>query len=429
MKVLLEGPVLTNSGYGEHCRLVFRSIKDLPGIELSINPLNWGMTSWGSELSSERVEIDQCVRKYSEEVQSAQNTQTPINYAIQIHVGILSEFEKKAPYSVCVTAGIETDRVSPNWLSKTHQGVDKIIVPSEHSKSGFVNTKFEIRNDSKKQVTILDLGCPIDVVPYPIKTTKEERLNLSLNTDFNFLSVALLGVRKNLENLVRWFLEEFEHDNVGLILKTSQGRGSIIDRDNTFKYLKNIIDSKDRKCKVFLLHGDLSEAELHSLFNNEQIQAYVTCTHGEGYGLPIFEAAYSGLPIIATDWSGHLDFLSCEYKQNGKAKNKKLFAKVDYSLEEIPSEAVWENILIEGSKWAVPKEHALKRQMRNVFDKYGMYKKWATALKESVPTSHTEEAIFEKMQKSLFPPEILEKLQNTKEDFFWFEEQQIKTYD
>ena len=63
MKVLLEGPVLTNSGYGEHCRLVFRSIKDLPGIELSINPLNWGMTSWGSELSSERVEIDEQLDK------------------------------------------------------------------------------------------------------------------------------------------------------------------------------------------------------------------------------------------------------------------------------------------------------------------------------------------------------------------------------
>ena len=70
------------------------------------------------------------------------------------------------------------------------------------------------------------------------------------------------------------------------------------------------------------MQGDLSESEVHSLYTNPSIKCYVTTTHGEGYGLPIFEAAYSGLPIVATDWSGHLDFLWGMIAE-GKSKKKK----------------------------------------------------------------------------------------------------------
>ena len=45
MKVLLESPILTQSGYGEHARLVFESIKDL-GLEIHLFPLSWGNTPW-----------------------------------------------------------------------------------------------------------------------------------------------------------------------------------------------------------------------------------------------------------------------------------------------------------------------------------------------------------------------------------------------
>ena len=43
MKVLLEAPILTQSGYGEHSRLVFEALKKIEGTELYINPLNWAV--------------------------------------------------------------------------------------------------------------------------------------------------------------------------------------------------------------------------------------------------------------------------------------------------------------------------------------------------------------------------------------------------
>ena len=53
----------------------------------------------------------------------------------------------------------------------------------------------------------------------------------------------------------------------------------------------------------------MSEEEIHGLYTHEKIKCYITTTHGEGFGLPIFEAAYSGMPIVAPAFSRHLDFI------------------------------------------------------------------------------------------------------------------------
>ena len=410
IRILLEAPILTKSGYGEHSRFVYRALKSkgFSPSNIYINPLNWGNTSWITSQSQERKEIEQSISEFVNYTNiCSQNSINP-EYDIHIHVGIPNEFTKKGKYSVCVTAGIETDRVSANWLIKTHQGIDKIIVPSNHSKSGFEKTSYKAVNEQNSTETLIECGCPIDVVPYPVKSCSSANLNLNMDTEFNFLTVALWGVRKNLESTIEWFIDEFKEENVGLILKTSKVNGSIIDRGQTYSSIKPLLDKyPDRKCKVYLLHGDLSEDELHSLYNRDDIHAYVTTTHGEGYGLPLFEAAYSGMPIIAPDWSSYLDFLVAPFKESGKIKNKKLFAKVDFELGKVQSAAVWKDIIEEQSQWAYPKKNSFQKQLRNVYKNYGMYKKWAKVLKEHVLKEYAEEKVFEQMAKSLIPDHSL----------------------
>ncbi len=403
IKVLLEAPLLTRSGYGEHSRLVFRSLITNKNLKIFIDPLNWGSTSWISDFSEERQQIEQCISNQAEVIRQAQETGQQISYDIQIRVGIPNEFEKKAPYSVCVTAGIETDRVSANWLMKTHQGIDKIIVPSNHSKQGFDTTSYEAIDQSTNTEVLLECNCEVDVVPYPVKILEPDHLDFSLSTKFNFLCVALIGIRKNIEKMIKLFLDEFgDNPDVGLVLKTAFTKGSVMDRQKTISHFNSILKQyQDRKCKIYLLHGDLTDEQIHSLYVREDIQAYMTATHGEGYGLPIFEAAYSGMPVIATDWSAHLDFLSADYKENGKIKNKKLFAKVDFEMEDIPQAAVWKDILVQGSRWAKPKGLSFRKQIRNVYKNYGMYKKWANALKESVQTTHKNDKILQQMHDSI----------------------------
>lgn len=404
MKVLLEAPILTQSGYGEHSRLVYRALQKAEDVELYINPLNWGTTGWISEDSEERKNIDLSIKKMADITRESKDNNKQPNFDLQIHVGIVNEFTKKAPYSICVTAGIETDRISPEWVVQTHRGIDKIIVPSVHAAKGFQETSFEVVQEAKQIKTILSCkDIPVEVVPYPVKEITPHDLNIQLETKFNFLSIALFGPRKNLENMIKWFVEEFKDDpETGLLLKVSKSSGSIIDKEYTKKTLtKTLSNYPDRKCKVYLLHGDLTEQEMHSLYLRDDIHAYITATHGEGYGLPIFEAAYSGLPIVATNWSGHLDFLSAEYKESGKKKEKQLFAKVDYELKEIPKEAVWDKILIKESKWAYPKQSSFKSQLRKMKQNHGMYKKWASVLKDNIQSTHSSEQVIDTMKNSL----------------------------
>lgn len=410
MKVIIESPILTQSGYGEHSRLVFESIKDL-GLEVHLCPLKWGNTPWALNESSELYkEIKDGIIKFEQYNNMCNQTGQNPHYDMHIHVGILSEYSKKAEYSVCVTAGIETDRVSADWLMKTHSGLDKIIVPSQHAKDGFKNTAYEIivKNENgqqEKQILQLNEGCDIETIPYPVKQHKKSNINIDFETNFNFLQVALLGPRKNIEQLLVWFLEEFRDDeDVGLILKTGVSRSSKMDRIKTISHFENIIDNfPNSKCKVYLIHGNLSESEINCLYTHPKIKAYVSTTHGEGYGLPIFEAAYNGLPIIATNWSGHLDFLSAEIKENNKLKEKKLFAKVDFDLKSIPTNCIWDKVLVEGSQWAIPKSSSFKSQIRKVYKNYGMYKKWAVILQEKIKKTHSKEIILSKMAESLIP--------------------------
>lgn len=396
MKVLLEGPILTKSGYGEHARLVYRALKKRDDIEVLVDPLAWGQTTW--EQPDEEVVED--IRALGRYATACNQQQRQPEFSMQIHVGIPNEFQKKAPYSICVTAGIETDRVAPSWLIKTHQGIDKFIVPSEHAKSGFVKTIYEIINKKEGTKTQINCACPVDVIHYPVKKTEGPDLEIDFDTDFNFLSIAMTGPRKNLDMTIRGFIEEFRNDeNVGLILKTSLGRSSIEDRRKTLNQVSKFISNLgEKKCKIYLLHGDLSESEIHSLYKHPKIKAYVSTTHGEGYGLPVFEAVYSGMPVAVTDWSGHLDFLSGPLK----GKTKKLFARIDYDVKQVDKKAVWKDIITEDSKWAYPSESSYKSQMRKVYSNYGMYKKWASILQEQANKNHKLDDILEKYNISIF---------------------------
>ena len=400
MRLLLEAPILTRSGYGEHARLVYRSLKDVPNLEIFIKAVDWGNTSWEAEYPED---IHKCIVAYTDHLNECEVNRTQESYDIQVHVGILNEFEKQAPYSVVVTAGIETDKVSSNWLIKTNQGVNKVIVPSNHSRDGFLTTSYEVTNTVKNITTTINCGAPVEVVPYPVKDHEDFNLDLDLETDFNFVNVALLGSRKNIENSIDWFLEEFKDDpNVGYIIKTARSRGSLTDR----RYVKSLFEKlkaqhPDSKCKIYLMHGNMKEEEIHALYKHPKVKAYLTSTLGGGFGLPIFEAAYSGLPIIATDWSGHLDFLSAPYKEGGKVKNKKLFSKIGYTIAKVPDHVVWKDVIIEESCWAYPDPTSLKKQIRKVYENHGMYKKWALSLQEYVKEEFSEDKVRNKMRKAI----------------------------
>jgi len=338
MKVLVKGPALTRTGYGEHCRFVLRALKEVDGLDLYLIPVNWGQSNWIWEESAEREWWDLLIKKTAIYIK---NNPNPV-YDMSIQISIPNEWSKLAPVNIGVTAGIETTKVAPQWLGNGNM-MDKIITISQHSKDVFLNSAYEGVDHKTGEKGFLKCDKDIEIVHYPVKEFEKVDLKLDLSTKFNFLTVAQWGPRKNLGATIQWFIEEFyDNPDVGLVVKTFLKGGSVLDRSVLKKQIQKLVGAyPTMKCKVYFFHGDLTEAEMHSLYTHKDIHCLTSLTHGEGFGLPLFEAAYSGLPVLATDWSGHLDFLYMPVTdKKGKEKLRPQFARVDYDLQPIPKEVV-----------------------------------------------------------------------------------------
>ena len=113
-----------------------------------------------------------------------------------------------------------------------------------------------------------------------------------------------------IKTLCEAFKNKSSHNRPGLILKTSHATFSIIDREELMKKIQAIIAPYGKNApNIYLVHGDLTDEEMNSLYNHPKVKAMISFTHGEGYGRPLLEFSITGKPVIASNWSGHVDFL------------------------------------------------------------------------------------------------------------------------
>ena len=126
----------------------------------------------------------------------------------------------------------------------------------------------------------------------------------------------------------------------------------------------------------------MNEQEIHSLYVHPKIKAMLNFGHGEGYGLPMFEAAYSGLPVITHDFGGQKDFLYAPKKtKKGGEKLRPHFSKVNYELKPVQKGVLWKGVIEPDMQWAYPKESSCKVAMREAVKNYGLLQGEAKRLK------------------------------------------------
>lgn len=380
-KIFVRGPVLSQSGYGEQSRFALRALRSREDLfDIYIQPINWGQTGWIWQEDEFREWIDQRILETQVRLQ-----QKELEPDVSLQITIPNEFQKMCPINIGYTAGIETDRVSPQWLQKGNE-MDKILVVSNHAKDTYVKTIATAVNNETGEEFPYQLNTPVDVVweNTPVSETYEVIPGFNPKHDFNFLCVSQMGPRKNLENTLVWFVEEFIDQEVGLIVKTNTRSNCVMDLEHTENILKRILSAyPERKCSVSLLHGDLSVAQMKYLYEHDKIKSLVNISHGEGFGLPLFEAVRSELPIITIGWSGQTDFL------NDK------FLKVKHSLGPVQKAAVWEGVIQPDSQWAYADQGSYKMALRMMFKKYAEFTEQAKELKKEVDANFSDDVLFE----------------------------------
>jgi len=373
------------SGYGVHSRQVVRWALSRKDFQVRTQLLPWGVTPWHTNPANLGGLVGEIMKL------SLQEPKEGAPYDVSLQIQLPNEWDPElARVNVGITAAVETDRCNPEWVDACNR-MTAVVVPSEH-------TKKVLKSPGNLNVPIIVIpeafhdACSFDDNDLP-------KLDLNLKSDFNFLLFGQLtgnnpnNDRKNLFYTLKWICEEFSNDSdVGVVVKSNSGRMTKIDRIITEKIFSQVVAEVRRGeyPKVYLLHGHMDDDQVAALYRHQKIKAMVTLTRGEGFGLPILEAAASGLPIIATAWSGHMDFM-----RQGK------FIGVNYSLDKIHPSRVDNHIFVENSKWANPVEADAKKKLRTFYRKPEIPKQWALKLRDTLRESHSYEGIRQVYEKNL----------------------------
>jgi glycosyltransferase involved in cell wall biosynthesis len=181
------------------------------------------------------------------------------------------------------------------------------------------------------------------------KVEKISRANLGIPSD-TFLFFFMFDMcseleRKNPFAIIRAFRLAFSrNEKAELLLKVTRGQAN--------PQGLAALEEAARDPGIRVIHQLVSRPQ--ALGYIEMCDCLVSLHRSEGFGLPLAEAMLLGKPVIATNYSGNLAFMT---QQNSLL--------VDYEIVEITDSGP---IYRKGNRWAEPSEKHAAALMREVFD-------------------------------------------------------------
>ena len=372
--VVMCAPFSTRSGYGDHARSIYYSIMDRDDIDIKCLDVRWGTTPrnhLNPEVPRHKKLLD-CFVDFEELKQQPD---------VYIDIRIPNEFANPGKFNIGITAGVETDVVSPEFLAGMNN-MNLNIVPSTFTATTFKKCSYdqvEDTPDGQKQKTgDVKLDKPIEV--------------LFEGVDINvYYPMDKYKIKSNFTNeLTELIKEDFAYLHVGQWTKGNFGE----DRNNIPLMIKCFLETFSSQVEslpnVYLIHGDLTIQEMAILYNHPKIRAFITCTHGEGFGRPMLEASCCDLPVIASKWSGHMDFLT---------DSDSLL--INGFLKEVPKSALWKPIIVKPGKWFNVNEADVKRKLRTFYKKHKLIERKARRLGKNNRRKYSLNKMAEKFNKIL----------------------------
>jgi len=235
-----------------------------------------------------------------------------------------------APSRLLVQYAWEETGLPAPWVSAFNRHLQGITCTSEHV--------HKVLRDNGVEVPIAVVGNGID----HWERVQADRSAAFPGKAFRFLHVSSCFPRKGVDVLLAAWGEAFSaFDDVTLLIKTFANPHNTI-----HEQIEALSRANPRFPDVQVIEDDLDDARLKALY--EHCHVLVAPSRAEGFGLPLAEAMLSGLPVIATGWSGQLDFCAADSAW-----------LVDYRFA--PAES---HFRLFGSVWAEPERHSLVQALR-----------------------------------------------------------------
>lgn len=394
--LVFQGPIFTRSGYGDHCRDLIKSLYKMDKFDIKLIPLRWGNTP--------QNQVDPST-EFGQKMLSQVIGKIDVQPDVFIQVSVANEFEPKGKFNIGITAGVETTICPKDFIDGSNK-MDLIIVPSNFTKGNIGGTVYQQKNQQTGQIVgEIRTTKPIEVLFEGVDTEVFLKGNgkdilENVKEDFNFLIVghwlkgSLGQDRKDIGMAIKTFASVFQYlpkdKRPGLIIKTSHAGFSVMDREVTRQKIEDVLSTfGDNIPSIYLLHGDLEESDMSNLYHHPKVKAMISFTKGEGYGRPMAEFTLTGKPIIASGWSGQLDFLP---KENAVLLEGQL-TQVD--------ESAADKFIMKEAKWFTVNYSNSANKIYDVYKKYDEYLKQSAGLKENTLKNFTLEKMGERFEEIL----------------------------
>lgn len=392
--LLFRGPIKTRSGYGSHSRDLLQSLYEMNLFDIKIDSCPWGSTP------STALNEDNEFHKW---INNNIVTHVDSNPDIYIQVTVPNEFQRMGKFNIGITAGIETTVAPKEWVDGCNK-MDLVITTSKFSKDVLLSTVYN-ENDKTtgKLVSQHRIVKPIEVLfegaDTSIYNNKFNGLNFDIKEDFAYLFVGhwlkgdLGQDRKNVGMLIKCFCESFkdEEDKPALVLKTSSATFSVKEREIFRKKIENHVSGYENPPSIYLLFGELTDKEMNELYNHPKIKSMVSITKGEGFGRPLLEFTMTGKPIIASNWSGHKDFLPMDKS-----------VMIGGTLTDVHDSAI-DSFIIKGSKWFTANYNEVIQVLKLVKNDYNNFLNRSEKLREENLNNFSLEKMKIKFENILTP--------------------------
>jgi len=389
--LVFQGPIFTRSGYGDHCRDLMKSLRKMDKYDIKIIPLRWGNTPQNQvdgESEFGRWMLERVI------------SQLEFKPDVFMQVSVANEFEPKGHYNIGVTAGVETTIAPKDFIDGSNK-MDLIIVPSNFTKSNLGGTVYQQKDQATGQVVgEIKTTTPIEVLFEGVDTELFSKgtgndVLANVKEDFCFLIVghwlkgSLGHDRKDIGMAIKTFATVFQYlpkdKRPALIVKTSHAGFSVIDREETRRKIDDVLKSFGDKCpSVYLIHGDMEETDMSNLYHHPKVKAMISFAKGEGYGRPMAEFTLTGKPIIASGWSGQMDFLPAEHS-----------VLLEGSLTQVDESAA-DQFCMKEAQWFTVNYSNAANKIYDVYNKYNSYLEKSAGLRENTLKNFTLEKMHDK---------------------------------